>query len=51
VEIICKDCKGTSYEYGETREDYFAFCQKQKDSEQLFEASLKLNKHYEADWM
>ena len=26
VEMLCHDCKGTSYEYGATREDFYQFC-------------------------
>jgi hypothetical protein len=47
VEILCRDCKGSSYEYGLTRDDFWSYCQKNDQDGQMWEGFLKLNKYYE----
>ena len=37
IEELCKDCKGTTYEYGITREDYWSFYVKNDKTEDDFE--------------
>lgn len=45
--MLSHDCKGTSYEYGATREDFYQFCQKHDESGECFENLLNLNDLYE----
>jgi hypothetical protein len=44
VEMLCRDCKGSSYEYGLTRDDFWNYCQKNDEDGQMWEGFLKLNK-------
>ena len=45
VEMLCKDCKGKSYEYGLTRDDYYSFCSKHDKTEELFNKFLEFNRY------
>jgi hypothetical protein len=51
VESLCRDCKGTLYEYGETREDYFQYCLKHDASGDQFNEFLRLNDYYEKSYV
>ena len=45
--MLCRDCKGSSYEYGLTRDDFYKYCQKNDEDGEMWEAFLGLNKFYE----
>ena len=47
IEELCRDCKGTSYEYSLTREDYHKYCTRHEGDGDEFERFLTLNRYYE----
>jgi hypothetical protein len=51
IEELCRDCKGTSYEYGQTRNDYWSFCSKFERDDDAFDKFLQLNQHYEKTYI
>lgn len=51
IEMLCKECKGTSWEYSVTREDYWQFCLKHDKEETEFAKFLTLNAFYEARYI
>lgn len=47
LESLCKDCKGSLFEYGQVIEVYHSYCLKHDSEGDTFEKFLKLNDWYE----
>ena len=50
-EELCRECKGTSYEYGGIREDYHSFCMNHDHEQTAFDKFLTLNNYYEETYI
>ena len=51
IKELCRDCRGTSYEYGVTREDYHLYCTKHETDYRAFDSFLNLNDEYEKKYV
>lgn len=45
--MLCRDCKGSSYEYSLTRDDFHKYWLKNDADGEMWDAFIKLNKFYE----
>jgi hypothetical protein len=50
VEALCRDCKGTGYEYSLTRDHYWKYCEKYDHDQTAWNKFLELNTYYETTY-
>ena len=46
-EMLCRDCKVTSFEYSFIREDFWRYCTKYDEDGEIWQQFLMLNSYYE----
>jgi hypothetical protein len=47
IEELCSECKGTAYEYKQTRKHFEDYCTRYETDSNIFHSFLELNSYYE----